>query len=552
MLDEGVAMTDKRKKLLEKLWCVLPYLWLAAGYLILLWYQFVPGKWLVDSDMAGEMMLADLLNKEGGIVSTNWYYSTELRVLNTQLFYKIGLLLFPQNWHAARVLSMAVLLALFVAAYLFLAKQAGFFRLGAWTAAALIWPFGQWYLFLTLYSGFHVTYGIQALFAMGLTIGLIRGKPRKISSILFALLLAMLSFGCGLNGVRMSMMFFTPLLAGSLFLLLLAIQKKEIKTKEQLFTDCKQEIRTLGWAGFGFGFNVFGYLINSLVLSKLYSFKDYNVMEWREDFSLHALGEVLGDFLGLFGYESGEKLFGFGGLAACCGMGLAVLIVLSFIRLCRRFGELELVQQLLVTFLGAGIGISAVVFSFTSIAYSTDYWLPLVPFVLVMLQIEGETEKMAFVPLRRGAVLLFAAMITVASLGTIRYELEHPMRGQKRMPEVVQTLLENGCTQGYASFWNGQVLTELSNGEIAVWSVTSPNTLLVQAWLQETSRTTQEPQGRVFILINHNIDEEVDKNPFALSGRGEIIMDDDDYWIVVYDSVEEVKEILETAGGQAD
>ena len=38
-----------------------PWLWIAAGYLLDLWYQLVPGKWIVDSDLASEMILADLL-----------------------------------------------------------------------------------------------------------------------------------------------------------------------------------------------------------------------------------------------------------------------------------------------------------------------------------------------------------------------------------------------------------------------------------------------------------------------------------------------------------
>ena len=42
---------------------------------------------LLDSDMSSEMVLAQLLAKENAALSTHWYYSTELRVLNTQLLY---------------------------------------------------------------------------------------------------------------------------------------------------------------------------------------------------------------------------------------------------------------------------------------------------------------------------------------------------------------------------------------------------------------------------------------------------------------------------------
>ena len=84
---------------LHKLWQSLPWLWMAAAYLTDFWYQLVPGRWIVDSDLASEMILADLLNREGSVISHNWFYSTELKVVNLQWFYRLGLLLFPDDWH---------------------------------------------------------------------------------------------------------------------------------------------------------------------------------------------------------------------------------------------------------------------------------------------------------------------------------------------------------------------------------------------------------------------------------------------------------------------
>lgn len=105
---------------------------MAAAYLFDLWYQLVPGKWIVDSDLASEMILSDLLNKEGTIISHNWFYSTELKVVNLQWFYRLGLLIFPNDWHLARTFGMAITLALFAAAMLFFVKCAGLGRAGLW------------------------------------------------------------------------------------------------------------------------------------------------------------------------------------------------------------------------------------------------------------------------------------------------------------------------------------------------------------------------------------------------------------------------------------
>ena len=95
------------------------WLWLIAGFVLDIWYQLVPGEWIIDSDLAAEMVLADMLNKEGSIISTNWFYSTEIKVFNLQWFYRIGLLIFPDNWTYARTFSMALVLLVVIAAWMF-------------------------------------------------------------------------------------------------------------------------------------------------------------------------------------------------------------------------------------------------------------------------------------------------------------------------------------------------------------------------------------------------------------------------------------------------
>lgn len=104
-----------------------PLLVLLAGWLNAIVYAIVKGRTLMNSDVSSEFVLANLLNKEGGILSKNWYYSTELRVIHTQLVYKIALRLFPNNWDAARVFSVAVFMAIIAAGALYLIWTAALF-----------------------------------------------------------------------------------------------------------------------------------------------------------------------------------------------------------------------------------------------------------------------------------------------------------------------------------------------------------------------------------------------------------------------------------------
>ena len=155
---------------LHKLWQSLPWLWMAAAYLTDLWYQLVPGRWIVDSDLASEMILADLLNREGSVISHNWFYSTELKVVNLQWFYRLGLLLFPDDWHLARTFGMAIALALYAAAMLFFVKCAGLGRPGLWMVGTLLWPFGQHYLVYAIYGGYYLVYTFFYMLVLALVL----------------------------------------------------------------------------------------------------------------------------------------------------------------------------------------------------------------------------------------------------------------------------------------------------------------------------------------------------------------------------------------------
>ncbi|MDY5100617.1 MAG: hypothetical protein SPE74_04335 [Oscillospiraceae bacterium] len=56
-----------------------------AALALLLGYSHLYGDSWLSSDDSSEMILSRILAGEGGILTENWHYSTELRVLNTQL-----------------------------------------------------------------------------------------------------------------------------------------------------------------------------------------------------------------------------------------------------------------------------------------------------------------------------------------------------------------------------------------------------------------------------------------------------------------------------------
>lgn len=93
----------------------------------------------LDADMSSEMIYADLLNREGRLLTDSWYYSSELRTVSPVPLYQLGLLLFD-SWHAARVFGTALMLAGILASFLFFARRAKMGEAGVYMAAVLAMP----------------------------------------------------------------------------------------------------------------------------------------------------------------------------------------------------------------------------------------------------------------------------------------------------------------------------------------------------------------------------------------------------------------------------
>ena len=506
-----------KKSFRQKLWQAVPWLWMAAGYVYMLWYHIVPGKWIIDSDLAGEMVLADLLNKEGGLLSTNWFYTTELRVFHLQWFYRLGLLLFPQNWHAARVFAMALVLALLAAAGLFFTRAAGMGRAGVWCTAALLWPFGFWYLFLCLYGGYYLVYIIFSLLTLGAVLCLRQKLP--LAGTLFWLVFgALLGLMSGLNGVRQLMVLYVPLVTALLAVTAVQIHAGPSVTLREAVRAHPQSFRMLGSALLFAACSAAGYLVNLVVLTKNHRFVAYDTMSWhREPMSLPAAWR---DFLLQFGYRGDQPLFSFTGIASGLGLLLGIAVLAALVRLGLCFARLELRHQVVAAFTLSGLLIQALVLCYLG-PYEPNYWLPFLPFGLAALLLAVQTAPLRLRGARPLAAAALALCLSVCSAATVQEELAQPLRGQPGLDTVVAWLEERGYTGGYAYFWTSQAVTELSSGQIEMWTVKDTNDELYQ-WLQQSDHLDRLPQAPCFMLF----DLWKGETPETFAGGTEVYRDD--------------------------
>lgn len=115
----------------EKRW---HYLWLVFSWACLLYaclrtWQVIQGRmyYLLDSDMSSDLLLGYVLRKEHTLLSTNWFYSTELRVFHNHLVFAPLFFLFD-NWLQVRTIGTAIILLGMLASCWYFCRQAGSVR----------------------------------------------------------------------------------------------------------------------------------------------------------------------------------------------------------------------------------------------------------------------------------------------------------------------------------------------------------------------------------------------------------------------------------------
>lgn len=528
---------------------IFPWIWLIVAYLGTILIMCICCRGYIDSDMSSEMILADLLNQEGGLLSTNWWYSTELRCFCLQLFLRPGLFLFPHNWYAARMFAQALLLLAVLLAYLYVGDGLGLQNRGAWGAAALMCPFGTWYFWYCPFGGYYLPHALWIMLTFGAILHLIRRTSP--AGRLFQIVLLLFSCGAsGLNGLKGLMGFYVPMLIAAVAAVLLQLHREPKRPSRSLTRILVLSVFSLLIAGIG-------YVINSTVLTKTHQFSNYNNRTWNT-LNLNTLLSKWADFLSLFGYPTDSlmqnkvPLLSLIGILGVFGLLIAGALVFSVIRLLRRWRDLSDLQLLSVLLFTSILIVQGLVFSCTGDpnGVNASYWLTVVPFAFPILQIEVETEHFHFPQTRKFAALAFCCCITFSSIGTLLHFWESPLCATPKLEQVCDILVEQNYTQGYATFWNGNVMTEWSSGQLEMWVVHDFNSLSIYQWLQSTSHSVP-PEGEVFLLSTHS--ELSSMGLDELPQYSNIIYDEEDGYIVLaYPSTDEMLSIIHSVNPPAE
>ena len=482
----------------------------------------------VDADMSSELLLSRILAKENRILTPNWYYSTELRVLNTQLFYAFFFKL-TSNWHLVRILSWISMYLMLIMVYGLLCKAMKCEKYFACTAVFLIIPFSLGYFRYVLAGAYYIPHIAITFASLALTEKYLDSDEKSARIFLGAnFVLAVIA---GMGGPRQLMILYMPLAIVALV--------NWYEHREQ-----QNALRKLAGILFVVMGGAIGYKINTGYLAKRYSFQQWNSMKFVK-LSFDRLARIINGFFIACGYQTGE-MFSKKVLITNCVCALWLIVTIGLVYYAIRYKEKVTEKYFrMAVFHAAVLVIYVLLYLFTNMSYKDRYNLPIV--ILTAPLIASAAENFELESWKKNSLLGIFVLLVCAS-GMIFYCGQGKKDETRELRAIQKQMVNQGYMEGYASPWKSNVVVELSNGEMEMWTWASHNDVIESAesmseWLQPVSHSTEHPKGKCFLLMKNS---EVEACPWPVKPTEDhIIYHSDAYTVYGYESYDELAQELD-------
>lgn len=483
----------------------------------------------VSSDDASELVLSKMLAADGGVLSTNWHYSTELEILNTQLVYSF-LFRFISNFKAVRILGQVILTGIFLVSYYFCLYSIEREKAGGrfWkTAFLLLIPISPAWVFLVMKT-YYVPHVAITFVTLGLACLVQREDLGKRQHGILLFLGSLLAFvGC-LEGIRHIQMAYLPLVLSFFWLLWNALEaagwdlKKVVVPRGILDYIC-----WLIAAGAGF-------LVNSLVLSGIYDYKDQNGAKFTETFAFANIEKVWNSFLEVTGYSGEQEMLSFGGICNALAVAAACALLYVLVRVVLMIKKESAIGQLVISFVVISFAVSMFIFMALNKVEARYIMACVVPMILLFIFLEQ-------LPFFKRSVIFLGIYGVVLVLGLHEYRSLQVYNKNENLRNVYDFVTSNDYTYGYSTFWSGNLLTELTNGAFHTRSVRGDyenQKLKIYHWLTPIEVEYHE-EPIICILEKRRVED------LPLPENWTLLMEDEAYTIYELPSHREVEEYFE-------
>ena len=500
----------------------------------------------IDSDASSELVLAEHLSKTCQILSTDWFYSTELRVINTQLIYTPLFWIFD-DWHMVRFFGALILQGILILSFYFYTHLLDIEKNTFYICSALyLLPVSVCYGRIALYNCYYIPHIVLSLIIVGLIFA--KKNSRNPSSKCIRLLsLFIVSFLGGLGGIRQLMMTHIPAILA--VLIYYFIDDYINKSNDHVFE--RKRCAFIVRAVCSTFFSCIGFVINKLYFAQNYSFKDYSTNTIK--ILNESLDQVLYGYFHHFGFRDEIKLLSVTGVLSVLGVVLGIYcFIVSFYRIIRYKKEANVQNTLPFVFFIAYTVVMLFVFFIVGDGYSfVLYFTPIVIWMIPIFVLEMRNVPKHLSLLNLKKILPYIMVVIIFINGFVNsaflisgkiFEQKYEGLGYKTynarsyITPAVSFLQENGYDLGYAGFWNSNISTEISNGKIKMINVNmnfNDGTIYYYDWLTLKSNRSLVNKKK-FILLSVDEYQKLTKNEELQ--KCEIVYRDDYY--VIYDLTE--------------
>lgn len=472
---------------------------LITGTIFSLALIYTKNSVMMNSDISADMLLGKLLAENGGFLSSDWLYSTELRVFQLQIVYKYLFRLFPNNWLMVSMTSTVVFVVLFISSFLYMCNKIGVGREGLYAASLLVWPFGQWYFRLVLYGHHYPMHFVSEFLSIGLFFSIVRGDKNKLRVVFKCVVLALFAFVFGLEGIRIFIICYAPLLVTVAICLWGTLNEKYWKRSMIMKLEKGDMIRAIVSTLVALAVAFVGLCINRGVLNRNYRWSDMFVLNWAKLFINNPLAEILSDFFALFGWHEEVLMVGVIGIINCVCFAFFALLLIVVFRSYKRLADFPVYERFVLVYFVALFVFTCLYLS-SNYQYSVNYWVPLVPFVILIISLYIKLTDSA--PL----YLLVLAMFVVFSISTYIDPVPNTPLYDGNIYGAIEWLKDSDYTSGFATFWSSDVITEATDGRIEMWTIKDVDRVddlsSSDLWLQEARHSWELPEGEFFVLVS--------------------------------------------------
>ncbi|MGP1458854.1 MAG: hypothetical protein ACTTKL_06045 [Treponema sp.] len=495
---------------------------------------FLKSPQYMNSDMASEIMLAKECFTHKTFWPRTWHYSTEIRLLHTQLIAS-PLFAFTSSWLTVKALSAVILCFALPFSLLFLLNalkiKSIWLKLLCSLLIFLPWSDTMWGM--VQLGNYYIPHIAISFVYTALFISLAYAEPTARKAKIFTVLFFALAFISGLSGIRPILNFQLPIAAT---IIALAVHRMVSKQEEFNFSRFFIADKPIFYASANIVLGGVGYVANSLVLSKFFHFLKYN------DKVFNAIGDVPlselhRDIFGLFGFQSNVQVSSPAGVNNVVLYIAALLFIISFVPYLKN--QETGYKRIFILLAVVMIIINTFVTVHTD--YQDRYLIPALVYCVPCFALFLESAH--FSPLKKYLLGVSASVVFIGS-SFVTFADILTAQGNEDKREVCR-FLDKNYSFGYATFWNANILTFMTDGRLEFGNLEPdtinkidyiPQTFHCHLWLTPDRfyHDDYKADVPVFLLVTQ---EEYDKTPeHNIFRNGREVYSDDFYRVFDYEN----------------